>query len=300
MALVASALALIWPSWFTGTKAAIPWLLGAIMFGMGLTLTWGDFGAVGRRWRLVGVGLVAQYAIMPALGWGIGWVFGMPREVLAGFVLLGACPGGTASNVVTYLAKGNVALSVSMTLVSTICAPLLTPAITWLLASQRIEVPAFAMMQSIALIVILPLVAGLAVRLLVGRWVGRIVAGLPVFSMVAIVWVIAIVMALNQGRILAFPGLIVLGVVLHNSLGLALGYGAARLFTRDKGDCRALAVEVGMQNSGLAVALATQYLPAAAALPGALFSLWHNLSGAAFASFCTRAEPPARVETPAD
>jgi BASS family bile acid:Na+ symporter len=206
---------------------------------------------------------------------------------VVGFVLLGACPGGTASNVVTYLARGNVALSVSLTLASTLLSPLLTPWITWLLASQRVDIHAVAMMKTILMIVAVPLLAGLALRLIARNPVKRALKGLPLFSMLVIAWVIGIVMALNQERILAFPALIITGVIIHNLLGMLFGYGVGRLFTKDAADCRTLAIEVGMQNSGLAVALASKYLPAVAALPGALFSLWHNLSGAAFASLCS-------------
>ena len=284
LALVFSALALWMPEWFIPTKPAIPYLLGLIMFGMGITLTMGDFLGVIKRWRLVVIGVLAQYTMMPLLALGMTLALGLPKEVVAGFVLLGACPGGTASNVVTYLAKGNVALSVSMTLVSTLLAPVLTPWITWLLASHKVAIDAVSMMQTILWIVALPLAGGLIIRLVASKLVLRTLKWLPLFSMVLIAWVIAIVMALNRERILEFPQWILLAVVLHNLLGLAIGYGIARYFTSNQSDCRTIAIEVGMQNSGLAVALAAKYLPAAAALPAALFSLWHNLSGAAFAS----------------
>jgi BASS family bile acid:Na+ symporter len=284
LALLVSGLALWQPQWFAPTRPAIPWLLGLIMFGMGMTLTPADFSGVAKRWRLVGVGLCAQYTIMPLLALLIASALGLPKEVIAGFVLLGACPGGTASNVVAYLARGNVALSVSMTLASTLVSPLLTPWLTWLLASRKVEIQAFAMMQTILLIVAVPLGIGLLARMFASGAVRRVLGGLPGFSMIVIVWVIGIVMALNRERILAFPATILLGVILHNLGGMALGYAASRFFTKDAADCRTIAIEVGMQNSGLAVALASKYLGAAAALPAALFSLWHNLSGAAFAS----------------
>ncbi len=284
LALAVSALALWQPGLFIPTRPAIPWLLGLIMFGMGLTLSPKDFLGVLQRWRLVGMGLIAQYTIMPLLALGICFCLGLPAELMAGFVLLGACPGGTASNVVTYLARGNVALSVSMTLASTLAAPVLTPWITWLLAGHKVGIDAASMMQTILWIVAVPLGLGLVVRLVARRWVTSVVKGLPLFSMLVIAWVIGIVMALNQQRILDFPGLIIAGVILHNLLGLGVGYALARRFTSSLSDCRTVAIEVGMQNSGLAVALASQYLPAVAALPAALFSLWHNLSGAAFAS----------------
>lgn len=285
LALLASGLALLRPQWFASTQPAIPWLLGAIMFGMGMTLTPADFSGVLKRWKLVGAGLIAQYTIMPLLAVLVSAMLRLSPEVTAGFILLGACPGGTASNVVTYLARGNVALSVSLTLASTFVSPVLTPWITWLLASQKIEIQAVAMMKTILLIVVFPVGIGVLVRMFAGVVVIRISKGLPLISMFAIAWVIAIVMALNQERILAFPGAIVAGVILHNVCGMALGYGVSRVLSKDIADNRTIAIEVGMQNSGLAVALASQYLTPAAALPGAIFSLWHNLAGAAFATF---------------
>jgi bile acid:Na+ symporter, BASS family len=288
LALIASGLALWQPEWFARTRPAIPWLLGVIMFGMGMTLKPADFSGVLKRWKFVGIGLCAQYTIMPLLALLIAMALNLPKEVVAGFVLLGACPGGTASNVVTYLARGNVALSVSMTLASTLVSPVLTPWVTWLLASQKVEIQAFAMMRTILVLVAVPLGAGLLARTFAGGFVQRILKALPLLSMLAICWVIAIVMALNQERILAFPIAILAGVILHNICGMTLGYGTGRIFTKDLADCRTLAIEIGMQNSGLAVALASKYLAAAAALPAALFSLWHNLSGAAFASWVGR------------
>ncbi|MEM1221605.1 MAG: bile acid:sodium symporter family protein [Verrucomicrobiota bacterium] len=288
LALVVSVVALWQPGWFVPTKPAIPWLLGAIMFGMGLTLGPKDFLGVFQRWRLLGVGIFAQYTLMPLLALAICFLLGFSPELTAGFVLLGACPGGTASNVIAYLARGNVALSVSMTLASTLLAPFLTPWITWLLAGHKVGIDVAAMMRTILMIVALPLGLGILSRLLARRWVVAAVKGLPLFSMLVIAWVIGIVMALNQERILEFPGLIITAVILHNLLGLGTGYLVARIFTKNRSDCRTVAIEVGMQNSGLAVALASQYLPVVAALPAALFSLWHNISGSAFASFFGR------------
>ena len=219
LALAFSGLALWQPELFVPTRPAIPWLLGLIMFGMGLTLRPVDFLGVLQRWRLVGLGLVTQYTVMPLLAFGLCYGLGLPAELIAGFVLLGACPGGTASNVVTYLARGNVALSVSMTLASTLLAPILTPGVTWLLAGHKIGIDAAAMMKTILWIVAVPLGLGVLLRLMVPKWVDAVLKGLPLFSMVTIAWVIGIVMALNQGRILEFPLMIIVGVILHNTLG---------------------------------------------------------------------------------
>jgi BASS family bile acid:Na+ symporter len=281
LAVTVSMVALWHPGIFIPTRPSIPWLLGLIMFGMGMTLAPKDFVGV---FVLVAVGLIAQYTVMPSLAIGIAFLLGLPTELVAGFVLLGACPGGTASNVVSYLARGNVALSVSMTVASTVLSPILTPWITWLLVGQKVDVDAVGMMKTILWIVAIPLALGLVLRIVARRWVVRATKGLPIFSIVIIAWVIGIVMALNQERILAFPGLIIAGVILHNMLGLFFGYYIARCFTKDSADCRTVSIEVGMQNSALAVALASKYLNPAATLPAAIFSLWHNLSGAAFAS----------------
>ncbi len=261
------------------------------MFGMGMTLTPRNFVGVFERRRLVAVGVLAQYTVMPSLALGITTVLGLPAELVAGFVLLGACPGGTASNVVAYLARGNVALSVSMTVASTVLSPILTPWITWVMVGQRVDIDVPGMMGTILWIVAFPLALGLILRIVAKKLVMLATKALPLFSMLIIAWVIGIVMALNQGRILAFPGLVIIGVILHNTLGLSLGYFIARCFTKDKADCRTVSIEVGMQNSGLAVALASKYLTPAAALPAAIFSLWHNLSGAAFASIVGGRKP---------
>lgn len=292
LAIVVSVLALWRPGIFIPTQPSIPWLLGLIMFGMGMTLAPRDFVGVFQRRRLVAVGLLSQYMVMPSLALGITSALRLPVELVAGFVLLGACPGGTASNVVAYLARGNVALSVSMTVASTVLSPFLTPWITWILVGQKVDIDVLGMMKTILWIVAIPLALGLLLRIVAKRWVMLATKALPLFSMGIIAWVIGIVMALNQGRILAFPGLIIVGVILHNMLGLFLGYFIARCFTNDKADCRTVSIEVGMQNSGLAVALASKYLSSGAALPAAIFSLWHNLSGAAFASLLGGRTPP--------
>lgn len=284
-AIVASVLALIFPQVFVWWKTWIPYLLGIIMFGMGLTLKAEDFGYVWKNKRSVFIGVAAQYTIMPVLALVISKLLGFRDAILIGMVLVGSCPGGTASNVMVYLAKGNVALSVTMTLISTLLAPLLTPLIVSLFVNQIVDVPFFKMMTTVFWIIIFPIAGGLVVNHCLkakNRIIHKIV---PHISMITIIFVIAVIMALNKNTLLSFPILIAAGVMLHNGFGLLLGYGAGSLLKCSEEDKRAIAIEVGMQNSGLAVSLATQFFQAQSALPGALFSLWHNISGATLSRF---------------
>jgi BASS family bile acid:Na+ symporter len=283
IAVVLSGVALAWPPSFTWIKPHIPLGLGVIMFGMGLTLEFADFRDILRKWKLVGLGVFLQYAVMPVLAVGISYVLGLPPEAAVGMVVVGACPGGTASNVIAYLARANVPLSVTLTLASTCLAPVLTPAIVYLVLEKQVHIDFWSMVQSVFWIVVFPLVDGLILRRLLRRWLEPVLRVFPSVSIVVIALLIACIIGLNQKTLLAFPLLVLLAVILHNSLGLAAGYGAARLFKCSKRDARTLAIEVGMQNSGLGVALAVKHFGVASALPGALFSLWHNLSGVGLA-----------------
>jgi len=242
-------------------------------------------------WSRPGVlafGVALQYGIMPLAAWAVASWLDLPPPLLAGMVLVGSSPGGTASNVVCYLARGNVALSVSLTSLSTLLAFLLTPAFTWLLAGRTVPVPFEAMLMDILRIVLAPVLVGAAINSLFGRRLQRLLPFFPLLSVLAIVVIIAIIVALNQSR-LAQVGLVLFGaVVLHNAIGLLLGYVLPRLAGQDPVTARTLAIETGMQNSGLAVALALKYFGSLAALPGALFSIVHNLSGASLASFWRR------------
>jgi len=283
IAVAASALALAWPQSFTWVKPHIPLGLGLIMFGMGLTLEFEDFRNILRKWPLVGLGMILQFVIMPGLAVGVSFMLGLPSEAVIGMVVVGACPGGTASNVIAYLARANVPLSVTMTLASTCLAPVLTPALIYLILERQVEIDFWSMVVSVFWIVVFPLVDGLVLRRLFRARLEPLLRYFPSFSIIVIVLLIACIIGLNRGTLLAFPALVLLGVALHNGFGLAAGYGAARLFRCSKRDARTLAIEVGMQNSGLGVALAVKHFGVATALPGALFSLWHNLSGVALA-----------------
>ena len=273
--------------WRSGKPAIVP-LLGVVMFGMGMTLTTADFAEALRRPRVVGLGVALQYAVMPLAAWIIGLALDLPVELLAGLVLVGACPGGTASNVICYLARGDVALSITLTTVSTLLAIALTPALTWLYVGQTIPVPVASMLWSILKIVLLPVALGVLANHLFGRRLAPVKHAFPLISVMAIAAIIGIIVALNRDSLTTLGTAVAMAVVLHNAAGLAAGYGATRLLGLDKRTARTLAIEVGMQNSGLGVALAVKYFSAAAALPGALFSVWHNLSGSLLASFWAR------------
>ncbi|MEU6392226.1 bile acid:sodium symporter family protein [Streptomyces sp. NPDC046939] len=285
LVLIAGALGLATPDTFAGWGTNVPYLLGVVMFCMGLTMTLGDFKGVAQRPWAVGLGLVAHYVIMPGLGWAIAHALGLSPQLAAGVILVGCAPSGTASNVVTYLARGDVALSVSVATVSTVLAPLITPPLTLLLAGAYLPVDAGSMMTDILKTVLLPVLAGLVVRLLLSRYVDRVLKVLPWLSALTIAVIVAVVVAGSAEAIKSAAALVLLAVVLHNGLGLALGYGAGKLARLGAPSSRAMAFEVGMQNSGLAASLATAHFSPLAALPAAVFSVWHNVSGALVAAW---------------
>ncbi|GAB3213393.1 bile acid:sodium symporter family protein [Marinactinospora thermotolerans] len=266
----------------------VPLLLGVIMFGMGLTLRAGDFAIVARRPLPVLVGVCAQFTVMPLAGYAIGHLLGLPPLLLVGMILVGAAPGGTASNVIVFLARGDVALSVAMTSISTLLAPLFTPLLVAWLAGSSLPVDATGLLVSILQVVLLPVVAGLAVRALADRFVERVLPLLPLVSVGGIVLVVAAVVGGNAATVRSAGLLLLLAVVLHNGLGLGLGYLIGWATRMPEGVRRAIGVEVGMQNSGLAATLATVHFSPAAALPAALFSVWHNLSGSLVATYWAR------------
>ncbi|MCG7425188.1 bile acid:sodium symporter family protein [Kocuria rhizophila] len=270
---------------------AAPWtnpLLGLVMFGMGLTLRPVDFALVARRPVPILVGVLAQYVLMPGIAALVSWVLRLPPEIAAGVVLVGCAPGGTASNVVSYLARGDVAVSVTMTSISTLLAPLLTPLLTLWLAGAYMPLDGGSMAKSIALVVLLPVLLGLVVRLALPRVVTRLLPVLPWLSVLTIAVIVAIVVSGSAGKILQAGLLVLVAVAVHNALGMTLGWLVGRLTGQPGPVRRTTAIEVGMQNSGLAAGLAAQYMSPLAALPGAVFSVWHNLSGAVFALLCRR------------
>ena len=289
-----AALALFAPQTCLWIKTSwINWLLGIVMFGMGLTLKMDDFKVVFSRPKDIIIGFIAQFTLMPLIAFVLTKAFQLPTEIAVGVILVGTCPGGTSSNVMTYLSKGDVPLSVGMTAVSTLFAPLMTPLLTLLYAGQRVDVNAVAMFLSIVKVVLVPIALGLVCNYFFGKVTREIVRILPLISTLAIIMIIASVVSANSGRLKTVGAMVVVVVVLHNLLGYAAGYGVGKLLRLDATKCRALSIEVGMQNSGLATSLAATHFAQypLATIPGAVFSVWHNISGAVYANFLASRHP---------
>ena len=283
MVLLVAALALVVPASFVWIDTwAINPMLGVIMFGMGLTLSPQDFKIVLSRPKDILIGCLTQFTVMPLLAIGLTWAFALPKELAIGVILVGCCPGGTASNVITYLAKGDLALSVGMTAASTLLAPLLTPLLVWMLAGTMVDVDTMGMLMSIVYVVITPIICGLLCQRFLPGVTKRVTPYLPAFSSVVIALVVGIVVSHNADRLLTAGLMVVAVVIIHNLLGLTIGFIVGRLLHLQKPKCVALSIEVGMQNSGLASSLAVLHFAAypLATIPGAVFSVWHNISGA--------------------
>lgn len=263
-------------------------LLGIVMFGMGLTLSGNDFKEVFRRPKDVAIGVICHYIIMPGLAFLLAWGLDLPPEIAVGVILVGCCPSGTASNVMVFLARGDVALAVSIASVSTILAPLVTPLLILILASKWVDINMWSLILSIVQVVIIPLALGFIIKKFFGKQAQASVKALPLVSTIAIVMIVAGVVAGSQEKI-ATTGLLIFAVViLHNVLGFVLGFFLSRLLGMDLAKQKAVAMEVGMQNSGLGVAIATANFSPLAAVPSAIFSVWHNISGSLLASLFSR------------
>ncbi len=291
---IAVTLAMVWPQLFRSwgsfqTKVLIVPLIQLIMFGMGTTLSVADFTRVLKMPWPVLVGIVLQFGVMPFVGWGLATAFGFPALIAAGVVLVGSCPGGVASNVITFLAGGNVALSVTMTACSTLMSPLMTPLMMKLLAGQFVPVDFWQMMLSIIRMILLPIAAGLVVnRLLHGRgqWIKK---SLPFVSMAGIAVIIAIITSLNRDTLVDVAVALIVVVAVHNAAGYLLGYWGARLLRLGEREARTVAIEVGLQNGGMATGLAMDVLKSAqAGLAPAIFGPWMNASGSVLASYWRR------------
>ena len=276
------------PDWFSPQKPLIVPLLGLVMFGMGMTLTGTNFLDVLRRPLPVLLGVSLQFLLMPFAAWALATVAGLPPQLAVGLILVGCSPGGTASNVICYLAKGDVALSITLTTVSTLVAVIATPLLTLLYAGQTVPVPAADILFTVFKIIFLPVLLGILANHFFHNTLAPARRIFPLLSVLAIVLIIMIIVALNHASLANVAAGVATVVVLHNAIGLLGGYWVPRWLGRDKRECRTLAIEVGMQNSGLAVALAVKYFSATAALPGALFSIWHNLSGSLLAGMWRR------------
>lgn len=268
----------------------IPYLLGIVMLGMGLTLTFKDFAEVTRNPKAVIIGVIAQFVVMPSLAFMLAKLFQLPPDLAIGVILVGACPGGTSSNVMTFLARGNTALSVACTTISTLLAPILTPAVFYLFASQWLEINASAMFISVLQMVLLPIFIGLVIRAIFKQKIEQFSQTMPLLSVVAIVLIVTAVVAVSKDRIIESGLLIFAVVALHNGLGYLVGYIVSRVFKLNLSDSKAVAIEVGMQNSGLGAALAALHFKAnpVIAVPSAVFSFWHNISGPILAMIFSR------------
>ncbi len=270
----------------------INYLLMVVMFGMGLTLKIEDFVIVFKRPKDIIIGCIAQFTIMPLLAFGLGRIFGLEAGLLAGVILVGTCPGGTSSNVITYLSKGDVALSVGMTSVNTLLAPFLTPAITYLLLRTTVSVDVLGMFLSIIKVVIIPILLGFVINKIWGKYTEKVSDVLPLISVLAITLIVASVVSHNAERILETGVIVFIVVILHNALGYLAGYLLGRLLKMPLNKKKALSIEIGMQNSGLATSLAQTAFPnlSMVTVPGAIFSVWHNISGALLANIFLRIE----------
>lgn len=290
--IIFSVLAFFWRHGFAWTTNYTSMFLGIAMFGMGLTIKMGDFQVVFSRPKEILIGCLAQYTVMPFLAWILAVVLKLPEDLALGVILVGCCPGGTASNVITYIAGGDVALSVGMTIVSTLVAPLATPSLVYVLAGAWVEVSFAAMVLSVVKVILVPVLFGILIQSILGKQIQKISELLPLISVVSIVMIISGIVAVNADKIISC-GMLVLGVViLHNLCGMGIGLAAAKLLKVPYDKVTAIAIEVGMQNSGLAISLATANFAAnpLATLPGAIFSVWHNISGSVFAGIRRRGE----------
>ncbi len=273
------------PGLFVDLKTQIVPLLTIIMLAMGVSLSPSDFLNVLKHKKAVGVGVFLQFLIMPIAALLISFLLGFNTELTVGMVLVGSVAGGTSSNVMVFLAKGDVALSISMTAISTLLGVIVTPLLVQGLVGQTVDVPVSGMLMSLVKIVLLPVAIGVIINTFFSKTVAKIHAVLPLISMAAIVLIIAIVVALNAGNLNTVGPLVALAVILHNSFGLIAGYFGCRLFGFNESTCRTIAFEVGLQNSGLATALAMKFFSPASAIAGTIFSVWHNISGSLLAGY---------------
>lgn len=282
-----SIIAFFIPTAFIWATPYTSFLLGVAMFGMGLTIKIEDFKFIFKHPKDMLIGCLAQFLIMPVTAYALARIFNLPPDLAIGVILVGCCPGGTASNVITHIAKGDTNLSVGMTTVSTLIAPIITPMLVYLLGGQWVKVSALSMMTSTIKVVLVPILLGIIVHKVLGNKTENISDVMPAVSVVAIVLIICGIVGKNASSLVTCGIAVGIVVMLHNSFGLLLGFMVSKVLRLDTKKSTAIAIEVGMQNSGLAVSLAaTNFaMNPLAAVPGAIFSVWHNISGAIFASY---------------
>ena len=290
-AFLASLFAYWQPELLIGFKSWIVPLLMLVMLSMGFTLSWQDFTKIWGIKKVVLVGVFLQFLIMPLTAYTLAKSLSLSADLFIGMILVGVAAGGTASNVITFLAKGNVALSVSMTIVSTAFAVVLMPLLSTLYLQETVDVPAMGMFVTLFQIIIFPVALGMLIRVWLKKYLFWLTLFSTQFSMLAIICIIAIVVALNHENFGGLALSLLIAVILHNIVGLFIGYWVIRIMGYDSIIARTVAIEVGMQNSGLSVALALKYFAPLAALPGAIFSLWHNISGIFFAMYFAYKKP---------
>ena len=288
--IIFSVIAFFYPKGFSWATNYTTMFLGAAMFGMGLTIKAEDFRIVFTRPKDLCIGFILQYTVMPLAAFAVAKAFGLSADLALGVILVGCCPGGTASNVITYVAKGDVPLSVGMTIVSTLLAPLCTPVLVYFLAGSWVEVSLVTMMISVVKVVLIPVLAGILIYRIFPKQVDAVREMLPLVSVIAIVMIISGIVGSNAEKIMTCGLLVMVVVAIHNTIGLALGTVAAKLMKLEEKKVTAIGIEVGMQNSGLAISLATANFAAnpLATLPGAIFSVWHNISGTIYAGIRNR------------
>jgi BASS family bile acid:Na+ symporter len=289
--LLACGLALVEPrlfTWFRGEAIVVG--LAVIMLGMGITLSIDDFARVATRPTTVAAGFLAQFVIMPTAGWLVATLLGLDTPFAVGLILVACCPGGTASNVVTYIARADVALSVLMTTCTTLGAVVLTPLLTKLLAGRLVEVDAWGLFLSTLQVVVLPVAAGVAINRFLPRVVRAVLPVAPLVSVITIALVCASIIGQNAAAVLGSGPQLLLAVVLLHTIGFGVGYCFARLLGYDRIVARTISIEVGMQNSGLGVVLAQKHFPAEplAAVPCAISSVVHSVIGSLLAGWWRR------------
>ncbi len=289
-AIIFSIICYLQPSLVVDFKSWIIPLLILIMFCMGITLKVEDFKRVLKKPKIIALAVFLQFLIMPLAAFIVSKIFNLSTELLVGMVLVGAVSGGTASNVIAYLSKADVALSITMTIVSTLLSILITPYLTFLYVGQTVPVPAFSMLLSILKIVFVPVVIGIILNHFFHKFIEKRHDFFAFLSIVAIVFIIGIIIGINQSKISSLALSLMLAIIVHNMIGLSLGYYIPKLMGYDKKSCKTVAIEVGMQNSGLAVVLAMKYFTPLSALPGAIFSIWHNISGSIIAGYWAKKE----------
>ena len=271
-------LGLFFSEYFSNLKSYIPILLGFVMFGMGVTIDLSDIKKVFNKpvWFLTA--LILQFTIMPIIALLVIKLLKIDFEIGLGFIILGSCPGGTASNVITYLCKGNVALSITCTIISTISSVLLTPLIIFILADKSIDVDFQKIVKSTIFIVFFPTLFGLIFKKHILKNNSKLVLLFPKLSEIFIALIIGIIFSLNADNLSLVSKQLILGVIIHNSLGLVLGYYVSKTLAFPNDVKKTISIEVGMQNSGLGMTLALLHFTKTASLPSAIFSLWHNIS----------------------